>query len=414
MPARRKRQPRGTTADGAVLRVCVVGGGPRFLSGISYYTHRLICELAVRHPTCAILARQIVPRRLYPGASRVGSRLTEFRYPDGVDVIEGLDWYWGLRIMRSMRFILRQRPQVVILQWWTGALLHTYLLLAVVARLVGARIVLEFHEVQDVGEVALPLARVYVDALMPVLVRLTDAAVIHSEFDREPVTRRHHLKDRPIAVISHGPFDQHRDVADPSPPSPSPGFVPFSLLYFGVIRPFKGVEDLISAFDSLDERDASRFTLTVVGETWEKWTLPAELIASSRRRERITFVNRYVSDEEVSGFFRRADAVVLPYHRSSASGPLHLAMSTGLPVIVSEVGGLVEAARDYEGAVFVPPNNPEAIREALLDVVDRRGVQYPDPHSWVQTVDRFEELFDTLGLGDGTQRSVSPLAGGSR
>ena len=92
----------------------------------------------------------------------------------------------------------------------------------------------------------------------------------------------------------------------------------------------------------------------MVGETWEGWTLPAELIAASPAADRITLVNRYVTDAEVDRFFAEADVVVLPYRRSSASGPLHIAMSHGLPVVVTAVGGLVEAAEHYSGTVFVP------------------------------------------------------------
>ncbi len=73
-----------------------------------------------------------------------------------------------------------------------------------------------------------------------------------------------------------------------------------------------------------------RFRLTVVGETWENWTLPAELIAASPHGERISFVNRYVSDAEAAAFYAAADAVVLPYRRGSASGPLQIAMSHGV------------------------------------------------------------------------------------
>ena len=71
-----------------------------------------------------------------------------------------------------------------------------------------------------------------------------------------------------------------------------------NLLYFGIIRPFKGVEDLVRAYDAIPEDQAHRFWLTVVGETWEGHTLPTELIAASPRRDRITFVNRYVQDEQ--------------------------------------------------------------------------------------------------------------------
>jgi glycosyltransferase involved in cell wall biosynthesis len=135
-----------------------------------------------------------------------------------------------------------------------------------------------------------------------------------------------------------------------------------------------------------------------VGETWEGWTLPAELIRRSRWASRITFVNRYVTDAEVAAHFANADAVVLPYRRSSASGPLHIAMSSGLPVVVTRVGGLVEAAAGYEGAVLVPPADPDALLDAvrrLPALVDRR---YPDVGSWHRTVDAYAELFGSLGL----------------
>ena len=248
------------------IRVAVVGGGPRFLSGISYYTHRLIVALAARYDVSAVLARQLVPTRLYPGRNRVGRQFTKFEYPADVEVFDGVDWYWGRSLIRALRLLRRKQPDVLVLQWWTGALLHTYLVLAFFARRWGAKIVLEFHEVQDVGEAALPFVATYVDTLMPALVRMTDAAVIHSEVDRDAVLRRHGLGNRPVVVISHGPYDHHVIEAGPTGPGTSDDG-PFSLLYFGVIRPFKGVEDLIRAFDRLDDETAEQFTLTVAGET---------------------------------------------------------------------------------------------------------------------------------------------------
>jgi len=146
-----------------------------------------------------------------------------------------------------------------------------------------------------------------------------------------------------------------------------------NLLYFGVIRPFKGVEDLITAFDSIPQDEIDQYWLTIVGEVWEGWDLPAKLIDSSCYHERITFINRYVPDEEVAAVFSGADAVVLPYHRSSASGPLHISMSYGLPVAVTGVGGLTEAVMDYEGAIVVPPQDPSALQSAIRQAAALRG-----------------------------------------
>ena len=151
------------------------------------------------------------------------------------------------------------------------------------------------------------------------------------------------------------------------------------LLYLGLVRPFKGVEDLVAAFSGLDRGDAERFRLTIVGETWEGWTAPDEAIGRSPHADLIERVDRYVTDTELAEYFADADAVVLPYHRSSASGPLQIAMSAGLPVVVTSVGGLVEAVRDYPGALLVPPRDVPALRGALLGLPALRGRRYARP-----------------------------------
>jgi glycosyltransferase involved in cell wall biosynthesis len=120
------------------------------------------------------------------------------------------------------------------------------------------------------------------------------------------------------------------------------------------------------------------------------------MIACSPHADLIERVDRYVTDSEVARFFRQADAVVLPYHRSSASGPLHIAMSAGLPVVVTAVGGLVEAVQRYPGAILVPPQDPAALRQALLSLPARRGERYPDPHSWDRTRAQYRALIGEL------------------
>lgn len=379
------------------LRVCVVGSGPRFLSGISYYTNRLITALARRHRVSAILIRQLLPTRLYPGKERVGDGLAQFTYPEGSRVFDGIDWWWGGSILRAIGLLVGEKPEVLVLQWWSGTVLHSYLLIAPIAKLLGARVVIEFHEVLDTAELEIAPARWYVHALLPLLLRLSDGFVVHSDFDRHALSERYRIAGKPTAQIPHGPYDQYEaeDVREPIAANGS-GEEVCNLLYFGVIRPFKGVEDIVEAFDQLSDEEARGYRLRVVGETWEGWTLPSDRIASSRHGDRIEFINRYVEDAEVPHIFAAADAVVLPYHRSSSSGPLHLAMSFGLPVIVSNVGGLVEATNGYEGALKVPPKDPEAIRNAFARVGEMRGMRFADVHSWDTTLSGYEELFQQL------------------
>lgn len=377
------------------FRVCVVGAGTRFLSGISYYTIQLANALAHSLQTSVITMDRLLPRRLYPGRARVGAPLTRLRFDEAVRVLPGVDWYWGPGIIRTLRRLRDERPDFVLLQWWSGTVLHTYLLLSLAARRRGSRLVVEFHEVLDTGESRSRLARVYARLMGGLVVRLARGFVVHSEFDRELLGRAYRLGERPVAVIAHGPFDQYNRGAHENGPRPVARDV-CNLLYFGVIRPFKGVEDLVRAFDLIPDEEISGFWLTVVGETWEGWTRPRELIASSRHRDRITFADRYVDDEEAGNFLNGADVMVLPYHRSSTSGPLHVAMSRGLPVVVTRVGGLPEAVRGYEGAILVPPRDPESLRAALKSASGLRGRRFADPHSWQRSLAGYERLFAAL------------------
>ena len=398
-------------------RVVVIGSGWRFASGISHYTYLLSCALKDEYDVGALLMRRLVPRRLYPGRDHIGAAVaTAVVYPPDIPVYDGVDWYWGPSMTDALRYLDRQRPTVVIFQWWSGAVLHTYLRLARYAARHCARIILEWHEGQDTGEAAMPGARRYVHALMPRFLSLVDAHVVHSSFDLQAIPAAYSLGDAIVRVMPHGPYDHVvTSVGRPDARDESP----FRLLYFGVIRPFKGVEDLVAAFSSLGRDEASQFRLSVVGETWEGWTIPDEAIASSPHRDLIERVDRYVSDEELAAYVARADAIVLPYHRSSLSGPLHIALTAGLPVVVTAVGGLVEVVRNYAGAMLVPPQDPAALRAALLELPARRGQRYANPHSWQQTLDGYRaligEVCETRGRRSRTTDS-SPVphgAGGS-
>ena len=382
---------RGTSNE----RVVIIGSGSHFASGISHYTYLLSCALKDEYEVGALLMRRLLPSILYPGRDHIGADVaTAIAYPSDVSVYDGVDWYWGPSLTNALRYLEHQRPTVVIFEWWSGAVLHTYLRLARHAVKLGARVILEWHEGQDTGEAAFPGARRYVQALMPRLLSLVDAHVVHSSFDSKAIPEAYSLDNTIVRIMPHGPYD-HVITAKVDRPDRDDG-APFRLLYFGVIRPYKGVEDLVTAFSSLDRDQAIQFRLAVIGETWEGWTTPDEAIACSPHADLIERIDRYVSDEELASYVSCADAVVLPYHRSSLSGPLFVALTAGLPVVVTAVGGLVDVVQNYEGAVLVPPRDPPALRDALLQVLKRRGERYANPHSWKQTLDSYRALIDEL------------------
>jgi glycosyltransferase involved in cell wall biosynthesis len=395
-PGIRPRDDQVGPEPGSGPRICLVGPGWTFTSGISYYTCRLANALAEHHETSVIQLRQLLPRRFYPGRKRVGQPRASMTYPASVPVCNGIDWWWGVSLARALGFLRSQRPGILVLEWWTAATLHTYLVLAIAARACGARVVIEMHELQDPGEAGVPVARHYGRWGLRALLRLAHGCVVHSKSDWRLLESGFGSLDTRVVVAAHGPYDQYAAAAGAASPAcatavevvrtaPRPDVV--NLLFFGLIRPYKGLEDLLRVFNGLSEEAAAGLWLTVIGETWEGCTEPAHLIRTSPHAERITFVNEYVPDEVVGAAFAHADVVVLPYRRSSSSGILHVAMSWGLPVVVTSVGGLPEAADGYRGAIFVPPGDPAMLRSGIEQGIRIAGQRFADPRDWNETVD---------------------------
>lgn len=346
--------------------------------------------------TNVILLRRLLPRLLYPGKNRVGLKRASMQYSADVSVFDGVDWWWGTSLLRALWFLRSRKSKVLLLEWWTAATLHTYLVLAVAARLLGMRVVIELHELQDPGEAGLALARGYGQGGLRALIRLAHGCIVHSKSDWQLFESNYGPMDMRVALVPHGPYDQYSDLEESSDPAikaaisavraapKSDGVV--NLLFFGLIRPYKGLEDLLRVFNALPREQAERLWLTVVGETWEGCTEPAHLIATSPHADRITFVNEYVPDEVVGAAFAHADVAVLPYRRSSSSGILHVAMSWGLPTVVTSVGGLPEAASGYAGAVFVPPGDLDQLKTGLMQAASMTGKKFQDPRNWHDTV----------------------------
>jgi glycosyltransferase involved in cell wall biosynthesis len=130
------------------------------------------------------------------------------------------------------------------------------------------------------------------------------------------------------------------------------------VLFFGLLRPYKGLETLLSAWRGI----ASEAELWVVGRP----RMPLEPLRAAAPAG-VRFIPRFVSDAELPAFFRRADIVALPYPRTERfdfSGVLATALAFGKPTVISDVGGFAEVAA-VGAAHLVPPGDPGALRVAI-------------------------------------------------
>ncbi len=180
-----------------------------------------------------------------------------------------------------------------------------------------------------------------------------------------------------------------QDRGDPGGSSPRGNTVPpettLHLLFFGIVRPYKGLDVLLRALAQAPEH----LTLTVAGEFWGGTGDTEKLIAGLGLQSRVTLRPGYVPGSQIPALFAAADALVLPYREATASQNAVLAFSYGVPVIATTAGALAEAVREGVDGLTCAPGDVGDLARALTAISApetaarlRSGVRAVDPEPY--------------------------------
>ncbi len=219
-----------------------------------------------------------------------------------------------------------------------------------------------------------------------------DAIVVHSAHGRARLTDELGVDPARVHVIPHGVFT-HLAECPPQPP-------PFEtekpvVLCFGLMRPYKGIDLLLEAWQEIDDAE-----LWIAG-------MPKFDIAPLRRMApaNVRFVPRFIDDNELPAYFQRADLVVLPYREIDQSGVLFSALAFGKPLLLSDVGGFPEVAATGAARTF-PAGEVPALSaglhellsdpDALATMAARARAAASGPHSWDAIARRMLGLYELL------------------
>ena len=136
-------------------------------------------------------------------------------------------------------------------------------------------------------------------------------------------------------------------------------------LYFGFIKPYKGVVHLIDAAPKLKERYGDGIRVLIVGDIYGEKRPYLDRIAASGAADVIQLVDGFVPDEIVEDYFLAADLAVLHDVSATQSGIVQIAYNYDLPVVSTAVGGLPEVVLDGRTGFVVPPEDPAALADAV-------------------------------------------------
>jgi glycosyltransferase involved in cell wall biosynthesis len=355
------------------VKIAIVGPAHPYKGGTAQHTTTLAHRLsAAGHDTALVSWRAQYPTFFYPGQLTVAEPEVAL-YP-GME--RPLAWYRPDSWWLTGRRLARQGYDVVVLSVVTPVQAPAYLTLARAARSGGCTVVALCHNVQPHEH------RGADEPLMRALLRRVDAVVVHSAAE---ASRAEALTSAPVHVAALPPHlpppgRAPAGVAGPEVPAgpedpaglevlagtaASAGTGPAGprhrLLFFGIVRPYKGLDILLRALAETGQQ----ISLTVAGEIWSGREDLLRLISDLGLQDRVTMPGAYVPTTDVPGLFAGADALVLPYRSATASQNALIAFQFGVPVIASRAGAIADAVQDGVNGILCAPGDAADLARAI-------------------------------------------------
>lgn len=373
------------------MRICLIGPTFPYRGGIAHYTTLLARHLRERHEVRLYSYRRQYPRFLFPG--NVDPDPSRMRLQTECEYILDplLPWTWW----QTFRHIRRDRPDLLILQWWTPFWTPTLFALTYWVRR-GGRIPILFlchHVIPPEGGI--------LDWFLARFVfRRADGFIVMSEEDYALLRRA--LPKAYIRGTTHPIYDMFNVEPFASQEARSRLGLPAErpvLLFFGFVRRYKGLRYLLQALPLV--REHVPVHLLVAGEFWEDEEVYRWLIEELGLQECVTLLNRYIPNEEVGLYFSAADVLVLPYLEATQSGVVQLAFGFERPVIATQVGGLAETVEHNGTGLIVPPGDVQALAEAIVRYFEENLCprfqqairEVRDRFAWEHLVSLIEEMY---------------------
>ncbi len=262
-----------------------------------------------------------------------------------INLLKGLEHV--VDMTRFVRDAKRRKFTAVHFQWMAVPAVDRYVIKSL--KRAGVPVVMTVHDTVPFN--AAPSSRGQNVGWKSTL-ELFDAIIVHTAMSKSNLEQAG-LRV-PIHVIPHGLLQ----FGQPIPASPSQRV---RLLFFGAIKPYKGLDILLRAFNEANK--SGDMQLSIVGNCQDGPTETEALINELGISKSVRFECRFFADEEVPAILSEADVVVFPYRRIDGSGALLTALAYGKPVIATDVGMFRELLTDP--SALVAPSSVEALAQKL-------------------------------------------------
>ncbi|MDF1690583.1 MAG: glycosyltransferase family 4 protein [Cycloclasticus sp.] len=304
---------------------------------------------------------------------------------NGIEIIKNFRGVYGAsnKVIRFTRFVYALFNSLVRCKIRKIKVVHYHFfgigvldfLMCYIAKVMSFKICVTMHDVESFNN---GNSMFFARKLFP----LVDQFIVHNQVSARELEQAalHSRIEIKCSVIPHG---NYCGVVKKLPKEYSKSVLclpegVFTILFFGQIKSVKGLDVLLRAL-RIQCKEREDVHLVIAGKLWkEDFSSYQKIIDDGNLGDRLTLHMHYIADSDVDIYYSAADCVVLPYRKIYQSGVLLMAMSYGVPVIVSDLDGMLEVVTHQKtGLVFDEGNEcdlAEKINELMSNVVLKRDV----------------------------------------
>ena len=270
--------------------------------------------------------------------------------------------------VKLLRYVIAAKPKIFHILWNNKFQFFDRTLLTLYYRLLGKKIILTVHNVntsrRDSKDSALNRQTLRFQY------RQADHIFVHTQEMKQELSKEYCVNESQVTVI---PFGINNSVPNTDLSSIEAkerlGLrkEDKTILFFGNIAPYKGLEYLVSAYQQIAAK-RSDYKLIIAGRPKgfeQYWTQVQEMIRADVQKGKIILRKEYIPDEETEVFFKAADVLALPYRYIYQSGVLFLGYSFGLPVLAADVGSLRDEIVEGKTGLVFKPEDPVDLGRAI-------------------------------------------------
>lgn len=343
-------------------KIIIIGPILPFTGGISHSNTVLCSNLVKSNEVCAISFSMMFPKLLYPGKSQKdGSYLdkTKFEQEFMLNTLNPFSW------VKVALFIRKKKPDWLIFQWWHPYFSIVYSFISVFSRLFNSN----KTKIGAVCHNVLPhekgIVNQFIHKPLTKMFFLTINRVITlSESEKKeallflPKEKVGFIVENDLSMLFSKPIQKKEAMQKLDLPNKK------IILFFGAVRPYKGLEDLIAAL-SIASKKRNDLFLVVAGAFWKPVNYFEKIAKNFGVLDKILFIDKYVPDKEVPFYFCSSDLVVLPHRSSTQSAIPQLALAYQKPMVITSVGGNVSFVTEKKNGFIVPPASPKKLADAI-------------------------------------------------